>query len=327
MPTELTRRAKLVAVAALALAPLAGCATAGAPAGSGSATATSTASPTAAVSAEAASSDRGGRTHREFKKLEREFDTRLGVYAVDTGTGRAVTYRADDRFAYASTHKVLSVGAVLRRNSIEEFNEKVITFTEDDLVTYSPVTERYACTPEREVCPGMTLREVSEAAVRYSDNTAANLLFGELGGPDGLEAALEEIGDDVTHVDRVETDLNEATPGDIRDTSTPRAMATSLRAFTLGEALPAEKRAILTDMLKGNTTGEELIRAGVVEGWEVGDKSGAGGYGTRNDIAIVWPPDDAPLVLAIMSRKGEEDAGYDNALIAKSAEVAVEALT
>ena len=80
-------------------------------------------------------------------------------------------------------------------------------------------------------------------------------------------------------------------------------MATSLGEFTLGDALHEEKREIITEMMLGNGTGEELIRAGVPDDWEVGDKAGSGGYGTRNDIAGLWPPEGAPIVLAVMSSR------------------------
>ncbi len=255
---------------------------------------------------------------QDFHRLEQRFDSRLGVYAVDTGTGREVAYHADVRFAYASTHKALSVGAVLQRTAVGDLNKR-ITYDRGDLVRHSPVTSRH-------VDSGMTLRSVMGAAIRHSDNTAANLLFRELGGPAGLQAALRRIGDTTTRVDRVEPDLNETAPGDPRDTSTPRAMADSLRAFTLGNALPEDERAILTGMLRTNALTGDLIRAGVPAGWKVGDKSGAADYGTRNDIAVIWPPEGAPLVMAIMSERATEDADYDNALIAEAAGVAVRGL-
>nr|WP_223208000.1 class A beta-lactamase [Actinopolyspora erythraea] len=253
--------------------------------------------------------------HADFRRLEREFDARLGVYAVDTATGRELSYRADERFAYASTHKALTAGAVLRRTSIEGL-DKPITYDQADLVTYSPITKKH-------VDSGMSLRSVLDAAVRYSDNTAANLMFDEVGGPDGLSAALREIGDTTTHVDRIEPELNATEPGDIRDTSTPRALATSLRAFSVGNALPKDERALLNRMLRNVTTGDELIRAGAPDGWRVGDKSGAAEYGTRNDIAVLWPPEGAPVVLAVLSDRASQDAEYDNALVARAAKTAL----
>ncbi|WP_410628312.1 class A beta-lactamase [Amycolatopsis sp. cmx-8-4] len=254
----------------------------------------------------------------DFAPLEARFDARLGVYAVDTGNGREVTHHADDRFGYASTHKAFSAGAVLQRTSLPGL-DKVLEYARADLQENSPVTEKHVGT-------GISLRDAMDAALRYSDNTAANLLFRELGGPAGLGAALRGIGDTTTHVDRTEPGLNDLAPGDIRDTSTPRAMAAGLRAFTLGSALPPEKRTVLTDMMRANTTGGALIRAGAPAGWAVADKTGTGSYATRNDIAVVWPPGRAPIVLVILSDRKTQDAKPDDRLIAAAAKVALDSL-
>ncbi|MFI5589791.1 class A beta-lactamase [Amycolatopsis sp. NPDC051758] len=252
----------------------------------------------------------------DFAPLERDFDARLGVYAVDTGSGREVTHRADERFGYASTHKAFSAGAVLQRTSLPGL-DKVLKYPRADLQPNSPVTEKHVAT-------GISLRDAMDAALRYSDNTAANLLFRELGGPAGLAAALRGIGDTTTHVDRIEPGLNDLAPGDIRDTSTPRAMAGSLRAFTLGTALPPEKRTVLTDMMRANTTGGALIRAGAPAGWAVADKTGTGEYATRNDIAVVWPPGRAPIVLVVMTDKKTADAEPDDRLLAQAAKLVLD---
>ncbi|PFO65178.1 class A beta-lactamase [Bacillus cereus] len=257
-------------------------------------------------------------TYKDFSQLEKKFDARLGVYAIDTGTNQTISYRPNERFAFASTYKAIAAGVLLQKNSTEKLNE-VITYTKEDLVDYSPVTEKHVGT-------GMTLGEIAEAAVRYSDNTAGNILFHKIGGPKGYEKALRQIGDRVTLSDRFETELNEAIPGDNRDTSTAKAIATNLKNFTIGNALPDHKRNILTEWMKGNATGDKLIRAGVPTDWIVGDKSGAGSYGTRNDIAIVWPPNRAPIIIAILSSKDEKEATYDNQLIAEATEVIVNAI-
>lgn len=252
-------------------------------------------------------------TNEKFAQLEKEFDARIGVYAMDTGTNKTIEYRSEERFAFASTYKALAAAILLQQNSLEDL-EKVITFTEDDLVPYSPVTEKYTDT-------GMTLLEIAEAAVRQSDNTAGNLLLEALGGPEGFEQALRQIGDNVTQSDRFETDLNAFIPGDTQDTTTSKALATSLQAFAVSDLLSDNKRKLFNDWLQGNATGDTLIRAGAPEDWIVGDKSGAGSYGTRNDIAVVWPPNRKPIVIAIMSRHDTEDAKYDDELIAEAARI------
>jgi beta-lactamase class A len=253
-----------------------------------------------------------------FSELERRYGARLGVYAIDTGTGRTVAYRADERFAHASTFKALAAAVLLRRASDADLN-RVVTYSAADLLEYAPVTSKHVDT-------GMTLRDLIAAALQYSDNTSANLMLKELGGPDGLEAELRGLGDTTTNTDRTEPTLNEATPHDVRDTSTPRALGTDLRQFALGDVLPADRRQLLTEWLVGNTTGGPYIRAGVPSGWKVGDKTGAGGYGTRNDIAIVWPPTGSPLVIAIQSDRGTPNGPSADALIADTTKAVVPTL-
>nr|WP_241561214.1 class A beta-lactamase [Streptomyces orinoci] len=253
-----------------------------------------------------------------FKGLEQRFGARLGLYALDTGTGREVTYRADERFAHASTFKALATGALLRHASDADL-EQVVNYGPRDLQKWAPVTAKHTGT-------GMRLRELADAAMRYSDNTAANLILDRLGGPSGLQRQLFELGDSTTNINRPEPDLNEATPGDPRDTSTPRALAADLRRFVLGDALSPGRRRLLTDWLMGNTTGGPYIRAGVPAGWKVGDKTGNGGYGTRNDIAVAWPPSGRPVVIVILSDRAKANASSDDSLIADATKAAVSSL-
>ncbi|MFC3688534.1 class A beta-lactamase [Aquipuribacter hungaricus] len=255
----------------------------------------------------------------DLADLEDKHDARIGVYAVDTVTGRSVEHRADERFAYASTIKALAVGVLLDRTTPEQLYEPVPVTAADITAPYSPVTERRVGTT-------MTLDELAAAAAQESDNSAANMVIARLGGPAGLEQALRSLGDTVTEVDRLEPGLNEAVPGDPRDTSSPRAMATTLAALAVGDALDDADRAVLNDWLEGSTTGAALVRAAVPEGWTVGDKSGSGRYGTRNDIAVVRPPGGGPVVVAVMTSRAEEDAERSDALVAAAAARVLETL-
>ncbi|MFG1609116.1 class A beta-lactamase [Actinoplanes sp. NPDC049265] len=250
-----------------------------------------------------------------FAGLESSHDARLGVYAVDTGTGHTVGYHADRRFAYASTLKTFAVAAMLDRTTGAGLS-RVVHYTRDDLVDYSPVTSLH-------VDEGMTLAAIADAAITVSDNTAANLLFRELGGPDGLERELRAAGDGTTSVDRIEPDLNTAVPGDRRDTTTPRAFGSDLRAYALGRELCPGDRDRLVALLRANTTGNNTIRAGVPTGWTVGDKTGTAAYGSRNDIAVLWPPSGAPIVLTVFSTHDDAGAATDDALLAEATRIAV----
>jgi beta-lactamase class A len=258
-----------------------------------------------------------GRTDR-LPELERRFDARLGVYALDTGTGRELAYRADERFAMCSVFKALAAAAVLDRTPPEYLDQRV-RFGQADLVVPSPVAEQH-------LADGMTVRELCDAAVRYSDNTAGNLLLADVGGPPGITEFARSLGDRVTRLDRTEPELNTAVPGDERDTTTPRAIAGCFRALVLGDRLDAADRALFTEWLVGNTTGDERIRAGLPVGWRVGDKTGTGSYGTANDVAVVWPPAAAPIVLAVLTSRAAEDAQRDNALLAEAAAVVAQEL-
>lgn len=254
-----------------------------------------------------------------WEELERKYDARLGVYAVNTVTGASVAHRADERFAFCSTFKGLATAAVLRRNPPEHLDQ-VVRYTDADLMKSSTRTRDHVAT-------GMTIRDLCDAAVRYSDGTAGNLLVRDLGGPGELTAFLRGIGDGETRADRVEPDLTSATPGDPRDTTTPRAIGTDYQRIVLGDVLPDEARAFLRDLMERNTTGGRRIRAGVPAGWVVADKTGSGDHATANDIGVVWQPNGAPLVLSIMSSKAARDAAYDEALIAEAAGHVVDVLT
>lgn len=251
-------------------------------------------------------------------RLERREGGRVGVHLIDTGTGESVGHRQDDRFAFASTIKALLAAVVLDRLP-EAGLERRLRWTEGDLVDYSPVTEQH-------VEDGLTVAEVLEAAVTVSDNTAANLLLELVGGPAGLDRALAEVGDETTEAVRTEPTLNDFAPGDPRDTSTPRALAQGLAAFAAGDALAEPERQVLVDLLRRNTTGDDLVRAAAPEEWVVGDKTGTAGWGTRNDIAVLEPPGRDPLVLAVLTRGETADARPRDALVAVAARIALDAV-
>lgn len=297
------RRARLGALALTALLPL------GMACGHGNTSASS--SPKEDGKAKAAAG--------KLRRLEKKFDAHLGVYAVDTGTGRKVTYHGNKRFAYASSHKALSAGAVLRGRSEKEM-DRTVTYDKDELVSHSPVTEKH-------VTDGMTLRELCAAALRHSDNTASNLLLDAVGGPKGLNAELRRMGDDVSRVKDREPLVNKWSPGQVDNTSTPHTLTDDLRTYVLKDALNKHDRRQLRTWLRTNTTGDTLIKAGVPGSWEVDDKSGGTDYGVRNDIAVVRPPGSDPLVLAIMSHRDGKDDEYNDKLIAEAASVVADRLS
>ena len=235
-----------------------------------------------------------GGSDEAFKRIEAASGGRLGVCILDTGTGRRLAYRADERFPMCSTFKFLAAAFVLQRSDsgLEELTRAVAIPAKADLVPYSPATGPNAGKT-------MTMAQLCDAAVTISDNTAANLMLASFGGPAGLTEFTRALGDRFTRLDRNEPLLNEATPGDERDTTTPAAMLGLMKKLLVDKTLKPASREQLTAWMLANTTGAKQIRAGLPDGWRVGDKTGSGGNGTGNDIAIVWPPgkDSAPILV------------------------------
>jgi beta-lactamase class A len=254
----------------------------------------------------------------KLAKLEHTLAGRLGVFALNTANGKQLSYRGDEYFPMCSTFKVLLASAILKQSTqIDGLMQQRIEYQRSDLVTYSPITERH-------LEDGMTVDALCAAAIQYSDNTAANLLMKILGGPGAVTTFARSIGDLQFRLDRWETALNSAIPGDRRDTSTPNAMASSLQRLAFGDALEPRLQLQLRVWLQGNTTGTARIRAGVPTDWQVGDKTGTGDYGTANDVALLWPPRRAPVVVAIYTTQGEKDAKARNDIIASAARIVVD---
>jgi beta-lactamase class A len=257
----------------------------------------------------------------DLAALEDRFGGRLGVHALDTGTGAALSHRGGERFLMASTAKLPLAAAVLDRATTDPaLLDRLVRYRPEVLLEYAPVTTQNVAT-------GMTVADLCDAALTVSDNTAANLLLDLLGGPAAVTAFVRGLGDPTTRLDRTEPDLNTSTgPDDERDTTTPAAIAGTLRAVTLGEGLQPPGRDRLTAWLVANTTGDATIRAGVPVGWGVGDKTGTGARGERNDVGIVLPPDRAPLVLAVYTDPDDPDTTAGDATIAEATAIAVRRL-
>ncbi|RJF85864.1 class A beta-lactamase [Sphingomonas cavernae] len=230
---------------------------------------------------------------RRIAALEAANGGRLGVAVLDTSSGARFSHRGDERFPMCSTFKFLLAAATLARvdRGQEKFDRR-IRYAADQIVTHSPVTSEHVG------APGLTVGELCAATMTTSDNTAANLLLTALGGPTAFNAFARNLGDRYTRIDRIEPWLNEAMPGDLRDTTTPAAMLGNLRRLLTRSTLTPGSRDILIGWLVANQTGGTRLRAGVPADWRVGDKTGAGERGTVNDIGILWPAGRAPILVA-----------------------------
>lgn len=237
------------------------------------------------------------RVATRIASLEARLGGRIGVSAIDTGSNVEIGYRAQERFAMASTFKWLLAAGMLKRCEEGLNLDAVIYYTPSDIVPTSPITSAHI-----DAATGMgtlSIEQLCEAIVTVSDNTAANLLLVPMFGPEGLTRFLRESGDAHTRLDRREPELNENRPGDERDTTAPHAMARTLRRIlTADDVLNAGSRARLIGWMEKAATGLDRLRAGFPEGWRAGDKTGTGGNGAHNDCCIVWPPGRPPIVIA-----------------------------
>ncbi|MBD0837577.1 MULTISPECIES: class A beta-lactamase [unclassified Streptomyces] len=263
-----------------------------------------------------------GSVHARLRELEERHGARLGVYAHNLATRRTVRYRADELFPMCSLFKTLAAAAVLRDLDRDgEVLARRIHYTEADLV--EPVPDRI----REHLADGMTVAELCEFAITHSDNTSANLVLRELGGPTAITRFARSLGDRVTRLDRWEPELNSAEPWRITDTTSPAAIGRTYGRLVLGDALDRPDRALLTDWLLANTTSTARFRAGLPPAWTLADKTGSGSYGTANDAGITWTEDGTPIVLAVLTTKPDQDAAWDNALVAGTASVLAETLS
>lgn len=246
-----------------------------------------------------------------LRDIETAARGRLGVHLIDTATGRENGWRPDERFLMLSSFKLLASALVLdRADRGEESLERRIRYRRQDLVSWSPVTERHVGGE------GLSLAQLCEATITTSDNTAANLILASYGGPAALTAFARRLGDRVTRLDRTEPELNRrAASGEPLDTTTPRAMAHTLRALLVGDALSPASRARLLQWLQANTTGGKRLRAGLPADWRIGEKTGTAGD-DANDIGIAFPPQRAPVIVTAYLAESVTDGATREAALA-----------
>jgi beta-lactamase class A len=223
--------------------------------------------------------------------IEAKIGGRVGVFAIDTGSGKILSHRPDERFAMCSTFKWVLMAAVLEQveHNVLSLDERIV-YQQADLLEYAPVTREH-------LAEGMTVSELARAAIAVSDNTAANLLLAKLGGPLAVTEFARSCGDAVTRLDRNEPTLNHNDAKEARDTTSPRAMATLMRTVLCGNRLSMESRGLLLQWLRDCETGNDRLRAGLPKDWVIGDKTGTSGTGASSDVAIATPPSRAPILV------------------------------
>jgi beta-lactamase class A len=252
--------------------------------------------------------------------LEQANNVAIGLFAVNLGSGTSLTNRAGESFATCSTFKGYAAARVLQMVERGELTlDRRVFVDPTQIVANSPRTQPRAGGE-------MTLDELCQAAVQVSDNTAGNLLLTTIGGPQAVTAFARSIGDDQTRLDRWETELNSAIPGDPRDTSTPEAIGSGYRSLLAGDALAPAQRQQLETWLRANETSS--IRAGLPPGWTTADKTGSGDFATTNDVGIAYGPAGQRVLLSIMTKTTTDDpkAPNNRALIGQLTELVLPTL-
>lgn len=244
--------------------------------------------------------------------LEAKAGGRLGAFVLDTASGKSTGHRHDELFGMCSTFKLALAAAVLQAGQRGTANpEKMLSFSKADIVANSP-----AATANLDAgtdMGGMTMLAMAEAVQKTSDNTAANLLIREFGGPKAVTRIFRSWEDGVTRLDRYEPEMNNVPLGEVRDTTTPRAFAQMMaRLLTSDAILDAPRRQTLIQWMIDTKTGTKRIRAGLPLSWRAGDKTGSGWGSTynnkTNDVAIFWPPARPPVIVTAYY---EADGKYD----------------
>lgn len=251
----------------------------------------------------------------QLKQLEQQNNGRLGIMVVDRLGQPYLAYHANQRFPFCSTAKVIAVAKLLslREQQPSLLKQKVLIRPED-LTNYNPITQQF-------VGKSMNYFALSAAALQYSDNSAMNLLIQKVGGKQAINQYVKRLGDKVFRLDRLEPELNSAIPGDLRDTTSPQAMANTLQKIVFGNGLTANNQQLLIYWMQGNTTGDHSIKAGLSNNYQVADKTGSGAYGTTNDIAIIWPPHQPPLIMVAFFTQWQPQARARPDILATSANI------
>lgn len=256
-----------------------------------------------------------------FAELEARTKSRIGITAIDVSTNRRVDYRSDERFIMCSTFKVLAAAAVLKRVDVgKEKLDRFVPYGEAQLLSYAPVTRAHVKEG------GMTLEALCAAAIEQSDNTAANLLLEAIGGPEKVTELARSLGDKFTRLDHTEPELNIARPGQEDDTTTPGSMCATLQRLLTSDFLTIASRTKLETWMQQNQTGLKMIRASIPADWKAGDKTGRSGDGATNDIAVLRPPVDGPIFIAIYTVDRAESQEARDQLVADVAKAAISAL-
>ena len=240
----------------------------------------------------AAAPDRFAPLRRAIPQIERSAGGPIGISLLDTHTGERFGHRANDRFPLCSTFKLLLAARLLHGADKGQWAmAERLPVTKADMLFNAPFTEK-------RIGGTASLLELAEAMAVLSDNPAANIALAKVGGPAALTAWLRSIADQTTRIDRNEPEMNNETPGDPRDTTTPAAMLATSRALVEGRILSPAARRTLFGWMQASKTADTMIRAALPLGWQEANKTGAGSWRARNIVSVITPPGRKPIWIA-----------------------------
>ncbi len=239
-----------------------------------------------------AAADRFAPLRRVITRIERDAGGPIGIALFDSGSGARFEHRAQQRFPLCSTFKLLLAARLLHgaQTGRWQMSDRV-PVTKADMMFHAPFTEK-------RIGSTASLAELADAMVTNSDNPAANIALRHVGGPAALTAWLRAVGDRSTRIDRYEPDLNNETPGDPRDTTTPAAMMAICRQLATRGPLDAANRARLFGWMAASVTADTMLRAGLPTGWKEANKTGSGEWHARNIMSAITPPGRPPIWIA-----------------------------
>lgn len=245
----------------------------------------------------------------KLSSIEQRISGKVGVSVLDTRDQSQWHYNGDERFPMMSTFKTLACAKMLQDadNGLLDLGKKT-RITSDEIIDWSPVTQEW-------VGGTITLEKACEASMLTSDNTAVNIVLQNIGGPQGVTTFLRTLGDEVTQLDRIEPELNQAIAGDVRDTTTPNAMNTTLERLLLGDGLSQHAQNRLRGWMQSNSVSDSLLRSILPQGWSIADRSGAGGFGSRGITALIWAEQRAPMIISIYMTQTDLSLSERNSII------------
>jgi beta-lactamase class A len=265
------------------------------------------------------------RLEQQIEYVSHATDGVSGVDAVHIETGRTVSLRGSEGFPMASSFKLPVAVQILSLVDDGKLTlDKMIALTPGDLHPGSgKLTDLF-------FHPGVSISVANllELALVISDNTAADILLREAGGPLAVTAKMRQLGLTGIRVDRstallisdwqgaknippesqwsreIWDKLYDAVPErdhmrarraemtDPRDTATPADMTRLLLRIWKREILTPQSAAVLLDMMDRCQTGKSRIKGLLPQGTDVAHKTGSLG-GVANDIGFITLPGDA----------------------------------